>query len=102
MPGDVVAFHRPYKRLGVEKGDELRVARVDHAARTVNLEGADGRSVAWEPNRIAARAGGVEVYRSEEIELRAGDRIRWTRNDAGLGLVNSGTAEVAAVRRTAG
>ena len=64
----------------------------------VNLEGADWRSVAWEPNRIAARAGGVEVYRSEEIELRAGDRIRWTRNDAGLGLVNSGTAEVAAVR----
>ena len=98
MPGDTVAFHRPYKRLGVEKGDELRVAGVDHRTRTVKLEGSDGRSVAWEPNRIAARAGGVEVYRSEEMELRAGDRIRWTRNDAGLGLVNSGTAEVAAVR----
>ncbi len=96
--GDVVAFHRPYKRLGVEKGDELRVAGVDHRTRTVNLEGENGRSVAWEPNRIAARAGGVEVYRSEEIELRTGDRIRWTRNDAGLGLVNSGTAEVASVR----
>ena len=26
--------------------------------------------------------------------MRAGDRIRWTRNDAGLGLVNSRTAEV--------
>jgi len=64
----------------------------------VNLESADGQQIAWEPNRIAARAGGVEVYRGEEIELRAGDRIRWTRNDAGLGLVNSGTAEVAAVR----
>ena len=98
MPGDTVAFHRPYKRLGVEKGDELRVAGVDHRTRTVNLEGGDGQQVAWEPNRIAARAGGVEVYRGEEIELRAGDRIRWTRNDAGLGLVNSGTAEVAAVR----
>ena len=97
-PGDVVAFHRPYKRLGVEKGDELRVAGVDRRTQTVNLEGADRRSVAWEPNRVAARAGGVEVYRSEDIELRAGDRIRWTRNDAGLGLVNSGTAEVAAVR----
>ena len=97
-PGDTVAFHRPYKRLGVEKGDELRVAGVDRKTRTVKLEGADGRTVVWEPNRIAARAGGVEVYRSEEIELRAGDRIRWTRNDAGLGLVNSGTAEVAAVR----
>ena len=97
-PADVVAFHRPYKRLGVEKGDELRVAGVDRKSHTVNLEGADGGSVAWEPGRLAARAGGVEVYRAEEIELRAGDRIRWTRNDAGLGLVNSGTAEVAAVR----
>ena len=97
-PGDVVAFHRPYKRLGVEKGDELRVAGVDHAARTVRLEGADGQSVVWEPNRVAARAGGVEVYRVEGIELRAGDRIRWTRNDTSLGLVNSQTAEVAAVR----
>ena len=38
------------------------------------------------------------MYRTEDIELRAGDRIRWTRNDAGLGLVNSQTAEVAAVR----
>ena len=25
VPGDVVAFHRPYKRLGVEKGEERRV-----------------------------------------------------------------------------
>ena len=32
------------------------------------------------------------------MELRAGDRIRWTRNDTGLGLVNSQTAEVATVR----
>ena len=97
-PGDVVAFHRPYKRLGAEKGDELRVAGVDRAARTVNLEGRDGQHVAWEPYRLAARSGGVEVYRTDAIELRAGDRIRWTRNDTGLGLVNSQTAEVAGVR----
>ena len=96
--GDVVGFHRPYKRLGVEKGDELRVAGVDRAAGTVTLAGEDGRSVAWEPGRVAARAGGVEVYRVANMELRAGDRIRWTRNDAGLGLVNSQAADVAAVR----
>ena len=95
--GDVVGFHRPYKRLGVEKGDELRVAGVDRAAGTVMLAGEYGRTVAWEPGRIAARAGGVEVYKREAIELRAGDHIRWTRNDAGLGLVNSQTAEVTAV-----
>ena len=61
------------------------------------LSSGNRKTVAWEPDRLAARAGGVEVYRSETMELRAGDRIRWTRNDAGLGLVNSETAEVAAV-----
>ena len=89
-PGDVVAFHRPYKRLGVGKGDELRVSGVDHENQTVVLEGKDGGSVSWKPGR----SGGSEVYRAEEVELRAGDRVRWTRNDMGSGLVNSRTAEV--------
>ena len=95
--GDVVAFHRPYKRIGVEKGDERRVTGVNHKAREVVLEGKDGGTVAWKPGEIGGRRGGSEVYRTEGIELRAGDRIRWTRNDAGLGLVNSRTAEVMSV-----
>ena len=93
-PGDVVAFHRPYKRIGVEKGDERRVMGVDRKARAVLLDDRHGGRVAWKPEEIGGRKGGSEVYRAEEIELRAGDRIRWTRNDAGLGLVNSRTADV--------
>ena len=95
--GDVVAFHRPYKRIGVEKGDERRVTGVDHKARAVLLDDGKGGRVAWKPEEIGGRRGGSEVYRAEEIELRAGDRIRWTRNDAGLGLVNSRTAEVVGI-----
>ena len=97
-PGDVVAFHRDYKSLGVAKGDERRVAGVDHRKGTVMLEGPEGEGVPWQPRHVGAKRGGVEVYRTESMELRAGDRIRWTRNDTGLGLVNSDTAEVAAVR----
>ena len=97
-PGDVVAFHRDYKSLGVKQGDERRVAGVDHEMGRVALEGPDGSAVSWRPRQVGAKRGGVEVYRPEEIELRAGDRIRWTRNDAGLGLVNSHTAEVASIR----
>ena len=95
--GDVVAFHRPYKRIGVGKGDERRVARVDHARREVLLDGSEGGTVRWKPGEIAGRLGGSEVYRAEAIELRAGDRVRWTRNDKALGLVNSHTAEVVTV-----
>ena len=61
--GDVVGFHRPYKRLGVEKGDELRVAGVDQGAGTVTLTGNDGATVAWEPGRVAAKAGRLPVWR---------------------------------------
>ena len=96
--GDVVAFHRPYKRLGVEKGDERHVERVDRKNRTVHLESLDGSTVAWKPSEIGGRQGGTEVYRCESTELRAGDRIRWTRNDKSLGVVNSGMAEVLGVR----
>ena len=97
-PGDVVAFHRAYKRLGVEKGDELRVVGIDRGADAVKLEGKDGLIIAWDPYRLAGRTGGVEVYRVEEMELRQGDCIRWTRNDTRRELVNSATAEVAAVK----
>ncbi|MCY4002141.1 MAG: hypothetical protein OXF33_00305 [Rhodospirillales bacterium] len=95
--GDVVAFYRDYRRIGVAKGDERRVAGVDHARRAVLLDDGRGGTVAWKPAQIGGRKGGTEVYRAEGIELRAGDRIRWTRNDAGLGVVNSRTAEVLAV-----
>ena len=98
-PGDVVAFHRAYKRLGVEKGDERRVVEIDHRRRIVHLEGPDGQAIQWKPSQVGGRRGGTEVYRREAFELRAGDRIRWTRNDPGHGLVNSGLAEVIRVRR---
>ncbi len=96
-PGDVVAFHRRYKRLGVEKGDELRVKGVDHEGGAVILQGGHGREIRWEPRRLAARSGGVEVYKVERMELRIGDKVRWTRNDKELGLVNSQAAEVTRV-----
>ncbi len=97
-PGDVVAFHRSYKRIGVEKGEERRVLGVDRECRTVRLEGPDGSIVDWKPYQIGGKQGGTEVYRVETIELRAGDRVRWTRNDKDMGLVNSATAEVFGVR----
>ena len=97
--GDVVGFHRPYKRLGVEKGDELRVLGVDQDAGAVSLQRGDGATVEWMPGRVAARTGGVEVYQTENLELRQGDRIRWTRNDLSLGLVNSQTADITKVEK---
>ncbi len=96
--GDVVVFHRDYKRIGVDKGSARRVLGVDARRREVLLDGGADGTVRWKPGEIAGRRGGSEVYKVEGIELRAGDRVRWTRNDKGFGLVNSRTAEVVAVK----
>ena len=92
--GNVVVFHRPYRRLGVEKGEERVVMASDPDSNRVILQGTDGQPIKWDPRQIAGKRGGCEVYRTEEIQLRAGDRIRWTANDKAYGLVNSHTAEV--------
>ena len=97
--GDTVIFNRPYKRLGVGKGDERRVARIDRRWGTVHLEDAKGNATPWGPGRIAAAKGGVEVYRGEAMELRRGDRVRFTRNDPASGLTNGETATVETVER---
>ena len=43
------------------------MAGVEHVNGAVILEGKDERSVQWEPGRLAARSGGVEIYRVERM-----------------------------------
>ena len=95
--GDTVIFNRPYKTLGVEKGDEREVERVDYERNTVWLGDGNGNLVDWRPAMLAGAKGGVEVYRSVEMELRAGDKVRWTRNDPGSELANGEMAMVESV-----
>ena len=92
-------FNRPYKTIGVEAGDERTVTGISRTWGNVRLEDDKGNGVLWQPGRLAAAKGGVEVYRGEAMELRAGDRVRWTRNDPGSGLVNGETAVVDSIER---
>ena len=98
-PGDTVIFTRQYRTLGVEKGDERKVARLEHNGHSVVLSNARGNEMVWRPYMIAGAKGGVEVYRSEGMELRAGDWVRWTRNDPASGLANGETATVASIEK---
>ena len=98
-PGDTVIFNRAYKTLGVAAGAERRVVGVDRQWKRVDLADERGRVVKWAPERLAAGKGGVEVYRGQVMELRAGDRVRWTRNDPGSGLINGAIATVERVER---
>ena len=92
---DTVVFQQDLVNYRVRKDDILTVTGIEHD--TVILAHPDGK-----PRRIRP-AGGVryrlEVYETREIELRAGDRIRWTRNDNARALINGEKAEIAEISR---
>ena len=73
-PGDIVVFHRDV--FGCRANDVCTV--MDRHEGQVILAHADGEERRFRPSGNAATYLGL--YDSERIELRAGDRIRWTRN----------------------
>ena len=94
--GDAVMFHQDMVNYRVRKDEALTVTGIE--GERVLLRHPDGG-----PRHIKP-AGEVrhnlEVYETRPIEIRAGDRIRWTRNDNGRELINGEQAEVAAIARS--
>ena len=74
QPSDVVVFHRD--AYGCAAHDICTVTGVDGGG--VELAHPDGKPRRFRPSGNAARNLGL--YDTSEIEIRAGDRIRWTRN----------------------
>ncbi len=93
--GDSVVFHQDKVNYRLKKDEALTVTGID--GERVALRHPDGG-----PRHIKP-AGRVryylDVYEPRPIEIRAGDRIRWTRNDHGRRLINGERAEVAAIAR---
>ena len=90
-PGDVVIFHSRVPPLRVDDGDACRIARAEGGL--VFLDHPSGRTVHIRPDDhwVRYRFG---IYETARIRIRAGDRVRWTRNDKRHGLVNGGEAVV--------
>ena len=91
--GDVVVFHQNLVNYRVKADDACTVTGIE--GDRVLLSHPDGK-----PRRIAPEGNiryRLEVYESRPIELQAGDRIRWTRNDKARALVNGEVAEIVAI-----
>lgn len=84
--GDVVRFARDYADKGVMRGAAYRVERIDPDKAAITLKAADGSSVDWRLRQWGA--GKVEVFEPKAMELQAGDRVQFTRNDREAGRIN--------------
>ena len=94
--GDTVLFNQDMVNFRVRKDEVLTVTGIDRDR--LLLLHPDGRPRHVVPERGRTRYR-IEVYETRPIEIRAGDRIRWTRNDRKRELVNGEQAEVAAIAK---
>lgn len=94
--GQVVMFSRDNVGLGIARDAEYRVVGVGRDGRgrqTVNLVDQHGRTIQWDPR--LGRASQVNVFKEEQRDLAAGDRIQWRLVNKDLDLKNAerGTVE---------
>ena len=93
--GDVVRFTKDYADKGVSRRDAYTVAGIDTEKAAVTLAASDGRRIDWRLRQWGATQS--QVFTAEPIELRAGDRVQFTRNDRAAGRVNGQQGEVIGV-----
>jgi conjugative relaxase-like TrwC/TraI family protein len=91
-PGDVIQPERDYPKAGLVRGARYEVTDNGPGNR-LTVRGAGGES--FEFNPMTCRR--LSVYEPERSELAVGDRVRITRNDAGLDLANGDRFTVTAV-----
>ncbi|MBX9727989.1 MAG: relaxase domain-containing protein, partial [Sphingopyxis sp.] len=94
-PGDTVRFLRDYADKGVTRGAAYRVERIDPEKAAIALKAGDGSAVDWRLRQWGA--GKVEVFEPKPMELQAGDRVQFTRNDREAGRINGLRGTVTAI-----
>ena len=93
--GDMVRFARDYADKGVARGETYRVEGIDPAKSAIALKSENGRDIDWRLRQWGV--GKVEVFATQALELKTGDRIQFTRNDRELGRINGLRGTVTAI-----
>lgn len=93
--GDVVRFTRDYADKGVVRGEAYRVEAIDPAKSAIALKSEGGRAVDWRLRQWGA--GHSQAFAAQLLELKAGDAIRFTRNDREAGRINGARGEIVAI-----
>ena len=91
--GDVAVFHADVYGVQAKSGDIFGV--IGSEGEKVLLKHPDGKTRRVDPSKYLRYR--VELYETEGIEVQAGERIRWTRNDKGRSLFNGEEAQILSI-----
>ena len=93
--GDVAVFHHDVYGVRAKAGDACRVTEVGDERVVLTLPGGKERTI--DPSGYIRYR--LDLFETRPMVLKAGDRVRWTRNDSARGLINGEHAEVLSIRR---
>ena len=88
--GDVAVFHADVYGVQAKSGDIFGV--IGSEEEKVLLKHPDGKTRRVDPSKYLRYR--VELFETEALELQAGERIRWTRNDKERSLFNGEEARI--------
>lgn len=95
--GRIVEFRTNLPSQGFQRGDRGTVQGIeDHKVR---LQMADGSRKIFTPERLPRNLAhdAVSIFQPKDLELHAGDRIRWTDKDPARGTLNGDIAQMDSV-----
>jgi hypothetical protein len=105
QPGLAIRFEKDYRSLGARRGDTAQVERVYSDAMIVTLP--DGTHRTMSPRRLSGKGWSVGVV--DDLEVAAGERVRFTgtNSNAGYrnrehGVVGEISADALTIRRSDG
>ncbi len=93
--GDIVRFTRDFADKGVSRGEAYRIERIDPAKAAITLKSESGHDVDWRLRQWGA--GHSQTFVPQSLELKAGDSIRFTRNDRDANRINGLQGEILAI-----
>ena len=93
--GDVAVFHHDVYGVRAKAGDACLVTEVGDERVVLTMPGGKERRI--DPSGYIRYR--LDLFETRPMVLKAGDQVRWTRNDYARGLINGEHAEVLSIRR---
>ncbi len=93
--GDIAVFHHDVYGVRAKAGDACRVTEVGDERVMLTLPGGKERTI--DPSGYIRYR--LDLFETRPMVLKAGDRVRWTRNDPARNLINGEHAEILSIRR---
>lgn len=96
--GDVVKFHKGFKRIGINQGDYLTIDSVNAQSNSIVFL-KNTKPVRFELKATTNYKDKLEVFEKAELALQEGVKIRITQNDQKHGLINSESAFIESINK---